>query len=253
MPKLGGVVDTLEGVPEAYHSNYEQKDGKFILKEIEFEDPAQWREKLTKKEKLLTDANSQLGRYSNFKELADEELSELLELREMKKQGKALTVDEKADLERLHNKALGKVTSELTAEREARKAEQALLRRYELTDPIRAIATSEAVGMFPEDFDLAWSEIGSRFLLKKEDGKKSKIVVLDEDGDETDIKLEDFFNKLYKQRRPKFFKASGSGGGGTPPNNGAPGGGKTISREAFDKMSQAERMKALKDGTKVVD
>lgn len=212
--KLTGVADSIESIPEAYRSSYEERDGKYHLKEVEFEDPGEFRSKLSKKEKLLTETNAKLARYSKLQELDSDELDELLTLREMKKQGKPLTTDEKAELERLNKKAVDKLTAELEAEREGRKQDQAQLKRFKLTDPIRAIATSEKVGMFPEDFDLAWSEIGNRFKLVEEEGRKAKIVVLDEDGDESDVKVEDFFTKLYSQQRPKFFKASGNGGSG---------------------------------------
>ncbi|MBK9316917.1 MAG: hypothetical protein IPM55_22125 [Acidobacteria bacterium] len=236
--KLSGTVETLDNVPESYRDRYEQQGDKYYLKEIEFDDPAEFRSKLQKKEKLLTETNAKLGRYSKLQELDDDELDNLLELREMKKQGKPLTTDEKAELERLHKKQADKLAAELNAEREARKADQAQLKRFKLTDPIRAIATSEKVGMFPEDFDLAWAEIGSRFQLVEEEGRKSKIVVLDEDGDETDIKVEDFFIKLYSQQRPKFFKASDSGGSGAAPNHRS----KVLDRD-LSNLSAVERMK----------
>ena len=253
MPKLTGVVDSLESIPEAYRASYEEKDGKFHLKEIEFEDSATVKEKLGKKEQALNAANQKLGRYGKFQELTDDELEETLTLRELKKAGKPLTVDEKAELERLNKKATDKLTSELNAEREGRKAEQAQLKKFKLTDPIRSIATSEAVGMFAEDFDLAWSEIGSRFKLVEEEGKKPRIVVLDDDGDETDIKVEDFFVKLYRQKRPKFFKASDAGGSGAVNEKKGGGGGKTINRAAFDQMDPNEKSKFISEGGKVTD
>lgn len=230
--KLTGTVDTLDNVPESYRDRYEQQGDKFHLKEIEFEDPAEFRSKLSKKEKLLTETNAKLGRYSKLQELDDDEIESLLELREMKRAGKPLTTDEKAELERLHKKQADKLTAELNAEREARKADQAQLKKFKLTDPIRAIATSEDVGMFPEDFDLAWTEIGNRFKQLEEEGKKSKIIVLDEDGDDTDITVKDFFTKLYSQQRPKFFKASDSGGSGAAHSNkGRASNGHVIKRE----------------------
>ena len=167
----------------------------------------------------LDKLRNRVSRFTKLEELGDDlDVDELLTLRELKKTGKPLTTDERAELERLHQKAVAKLTTDLQSEQEGRKSEQAALKRYELTDPIRAIATSEKIGMFAEDFDLAWSEIGGRFQLVKEESKKPRIVVLDEDGDETDIKPEDFFLKLYKQQRPKFFKASVSAGGGAHNN-----------------------------------
>jgi hypothetical protein len=77
MPKLLGVVDTLETVPEAYKAAYEQKDGKFFLKEIEFEDAAPLKEKLARKESAINEANGKLSRYSKFKEFDEAGLETL--------------------------------------------------------------------------------------------------------------------------------------------------------------------------------
>jgi hypothetical protein len=223
MPKLLGVVDTLESVPEAYKAAYEQRDGKFFLKEIEFEDVAPYKEKLTKKEKAISEANQKLGRYSKLQELTDDELDDLLNLRELKKAGKPLTVDEKAELERLNKKALDKVSSELEAEKKARQADQLQLKHYRLTVPLRDIAVK--AGVIPEDLDLVMLDVQKRFALND----AGKIVTLDADGDETDITPQKFFETLYKEQRPKFYAASPAGGGGTPPNDKRGGGGiKTV-------------------------
>jgi hypothetical protein len=225
MPKLAGVVDSLEGVPEAYKAAYEQKDGKFFLKEIEFEDVAPFKDKLAKKEKAINEANQKLGRYTKFQELSDDELDDLLSLRELKKSGKPLTVDEKAELERLHQKALGKATAELEAEKKARQADQAQLKHYRLTVPLRDIAVK--AGVIAEDLDLVMLDVQKRFALSDE----GKIVVLDGDGDATDVTPQKFFETLYKEQRPKFYAASGAGGSGA--NNDKKGGGgsnKTVRR-----------------------
>jgi len=249
MPKLLGVVDALESVPEAYKASYEQKDGKFFLKEIEFEDPAPLREKLTKKEKAANDAIAKLGRYTKFAELADEELDDLLNLRELKKAGKPLTVDEKAELERLHQKAIGKLANESKAKDERLSAVERDLKHYKLTVPLRDIAVK--AGVIPEDLDLVLLDVQRRFALNDKD----KIVVLDDDGDETDITPQKFFETLYKEQRPKFYKAPDTKGGpGPKPGEKSAGGsGKTINRQAFEGLSQAERMKISKEGVEVVD
>jgi hypothetical protein len=248
MPKLSGVVDSLEGVPEQYKGAYEEKEGKFYLKEIEFEDVAPFKEKLTKKERLLTDANQKLGRYTKFQDFTDEDLDQLVELRELKRQGKPLTVDEKAELERLHKKSLEKITSELHAEREGRKADQAQLKHFRLTVPLRDIAIK--AGVIADDLDLVMLDVQSRFSLDD----NGKIVVLDDDGDPTDVTPQKFFETLYKQHRPKFYKASDAGGSGAQNDKtGSAGKAKTVTRTQFEALSQAERMKASKEGVQVVD
>lgn len=246
--------ETREAAPEGVREYLAEKDGKFIFEAEPLSVVAETNSKLRKLRGDLDAKTVKLSKYAKFEELGDEfDADELLSLRELKRQGKPLTADEKAEMERLHKKALDKLTGDLTATGEKLKSYESELKRYKLTDPIRAVAVSEKVGMFADDFDLAWSEIGRRFRLEESDSGKSKIVVLDDDGDPTDTKVEDFFNKLYKQQRPKFFKAQGAGGSGAPAQSGGGGNGKTITRAEFDALGQAGRMKVSKDGIKVVD
>lgn len=247
MPKLTGVVDTLESVPEAYKASYEQKDGKFYLKEIEFEDATPLKDKLAKKEKAITEANQKLGRYTKFAELQDDELDDLLNLRELKKQGKPLTVDEKAELERLNKKATDKLAAELKAEKEGRKVDQAQLKHYRLTVPLRDVAVK--AGVIAEDLDLVMLDVQKRFALN-DDGK---IVVLDADGDVTDVTPQKFFETLYKELRPKFYAASNAGGSGANNDNKSAGGQKTLKRSAFDQMGAVEKSAFIKQGGQVID
>lgn len=247
--------DTRDAVPEPLKDHVSERDGKLVFAAEPASVVETTNRKYTKLSGDLDGLRKKLGKYSKFEELGDEfDPDEFFSLRELKKQGKPLTADEKAELERVHQKALAKATAEATTAAEKLKAYESELKRYKLTDPIRAIATSEKVGMFAEDFDLAWSEIGRRFRLDEGENGKGKIVVLDEDGDPTDIKIEDFFTKLYKQQRPKFFKASGSGGSGAPTNQTSGGGNsKSLSRTAFDQLDPMGRMKFIKDGGQVVE
>lgn len=248
------TYDTADAVPESLKNHVTERDGKYVF---EAEPAAEVEKTRSKYTKLSGDLDTLRGKYKRYEKLdtlgEDLDVDELLSLRELKKQGKPLTPDEKAELERIHGKTVEKLKGESTQLSEKLKSYESELKKYKLTDPIRAIATSEKVGMFAEDFDLAWTEINSRFRLVEEDGKKARIVVLDEDGDATDIKIEDFFTKLYKQQRPKFFKASDKGGSGAPSNNNGGGSEKTVSRAAFEAMSQADRMRVSKQGIKVVE
>jgi hypothetical protein len=239
MPKLLGVVDTLESVPEAFKPSYEQKDGKFFLKEVEFEDVAPYKEKLSKKETAINEANKKLGRYTKFAELADDELDELLHLRELKKQGKPLTVDEKAELERLHAKALGKIGDESKAKDGQISELERDLKHYKLTVPLRDIAVK--AGVIAEDLDLVMLDVQHRFKL--DDG--GKIVLLDADGDVSDVTPQKFFETLYKEQRPKFYKASDAGGGGA--HNDKKVGSAGLSSTEFLKLSPAEQLKRARE------
>lgn len=247
--------DTADAVPESLKNHVTEKDGKLVFEAEPLAEVEKTRSKYTK---LSGDLDTLRGKYKRFEPLEalgeNLDVDELLSLRELKKQGKPLTADEKAELERIHGKTVEKLKSESTQLAERLKSYESELKKYRLTEPIRAIATSEKVGMFPEDFDLAWTEIGSRFKWVEEEGKKARIVVLDEDGDATDIKPEDFFTKLYKQQRPKFFKASDKGGSGAPSNNNGGGGsGKTLTRSAFNGLSPADQVKFFRDGGRLAE
>lgn len=248
------TFDTRDAAPEGVREHLAERDGKFIFEAEPASVVTQTNGKLTKLRGDLDAKTARLSRYAKFEELGDEfDAEEFLSLRELKKQGKPLTADEKAEMERLHRKAVDKLTGDLTTTSEKLKGYESELKRFKLTDPIRAIATSEKVGMFAEDFDLAWSEIGRRFRLVEEEGKKPRIVVLDDDGDPTDTKVEEFFTKLYSQQRPKFFKAKVSGGTGAQPGDkGGGGNGKTVSREVFESLSPTDKSKFFQDGGTVV-
>jgi hypothetical protein len=233
MPKLTGVVTTLDEVPEAFRSAYELDGDAFRLKEIEFEDPQEVRTKLTRKEQLLQDAKTKLGRYSKFAELPDDDLDELLTLREAKRAGKPLTVDEKQELERLHKKQLDKYGADL-AERDSKLTQaEAQLKRYELTEPMRELATSKDVGLFPDEFDYVMFKYGDRLKLVKEDGKKPRVVVLDSEGYEDLMTPKDFFLKVVKAENPRRFQPLETAGTGAT-NNTRPSGGSAI------RLTQAE-------------
>ena len=241
--------DTRDAVPEPLKDHVSERDGKLIFAAEPASAVEETKRKYTKLSGDLDKLRSKFGKYSKFEELGDEfDPDEFLSLRELKKQGKPLTADEKAELERLHGKTVEKLKSESAQYQEKLKSYESELKRYKLTDPIRAIATSEKVGMFAEDFDLAWSEIGRRFRLDEGDNGKGKIVVLDEDGDPTDVKPEDFFTKLYKQKRPKFFKASDAGGSGASPNqSGFKASGHRISRQDAKDPATYRRAKEAAD------
>lgn len=238
MPKLLGVVDTLESVPESYKTAYEQKDGKFFLKEIEFEDIAPYKEKLAKKETAINEANGKLSRYAKFKEFDESGLDTLLELWELKKAGKPLTVDEKAELERLHQKALGKATGDLKTRDDRIVELERDLKHYKLTVPLRDIAAK--AGVVPGDLDLVMLDVQSRFKLN-DDGK---IVLLDDDGDVTETTPQRFFETLYKEQRPKFYAASNAGGSGA--QNGTKGN-SGVSNAELLKLSPTEQLKYARE------
>jgi hypothetical protein len=251
-------VDSLDTVDESLRTAYVEKDGKFTLdvdKYSEFKAQG-LKNKNSEIIKKLNAAKDGLKRFERFQELEDDDLAELLELREQKSNpkpdGKPAKGHEEltAQFEKQTKKLADKHTTELTA-RDARIAElEKENKHFKLTVPLREIALK--AGVFPEDLSLAMLETSSRFALNDE----GKIVVLDEDGDPSDITPQTFFEKLYKEQRPKFYAASGASGSGASSALGRSTGSKVITRKQYDAMSptdQAGLSKFFAEGGKIVD
>lgn len=216
MPEI--IVDSLDSVDESIRTAYVENEGKFNLDPDKYaEVKAQGLKKknsdLIGKEKALKES---LKKFEKFAEFDDSDLEELLELRANKdnpatKEPSAADAERLAQLEKLHKKALDKVSGEKTAiETKAAELEKEL-KHYKLTVPIRDAALK--AGVLPEDMEVVLYEVlgtQKRFALNDE----GKIVGLDADGDPSDITPQKFFETLYKAQRPKFFAASGASGSG---------------------------------------
>lgn len=232
------TFDTREAVPEAIKDHVAEKDGKFIFEAEPLSVVTQTNEKLKKLRGDLDTKTAKLSRYAKLEELGDDvDVEELLSLREMKRQGKPLTADEKAEYERQMAKLTSKQAAELKAREDALAAAQSELKQFKLTSPLKAIALK--AGVLPEDLDVAMLETQKHWKLS-DDGKK--IVFVDEDGDEdASITPEKFYGEMYKKLRPKFYAASGAGGSGAGPATG--GGGGAVD---YSKMNATERLRAAR-------
>ena len=232
------AYDTRDAVPEALKEHAIEKDGKFIFEAEPLSVVTQTNGKLTKLRGDLDAKTTRLSRYSKLEELGDElDIDELLTLRELKKQGKPLTADEKADYERQMAKLTTKQAGELKTKEDALSVAQVELKQFKLVSPLRAVALK--FGVLAEDLDVVMLETQSRWKLG-EDGKK--IIYLDGDGDEDlAITPEKFYGETYKKLRPKFYAASGAGGSGAVPTTG--GGSGNVD---YSKLNATERLKAAR-------
>jgi len=219
------TVDSIDSVDESIRGAYVEVDGKFSLDpdkyaDIKTQGTVQGLKKknseLIGNEKKLKD---KYKRYERFDALADEDLDEIEQWRENKdKQPPADQGKGKEELNTLHEKALKREKDSRAADNAAHEAEKAelkkKLRSFELTTPIRDAALK--AGVLAEDMEVVLLDTASFFDLN-EDGKP---VVL-QDGEPTEITLEKFFTTLYREKRPKFYAASGASGSGAPANVGA--------------------------------
>jgi hypothetical protein len=169
------------------------------------------------------------------------------------------------------------VQSALENERQGRQADKASVEAL-MTEIVKIKALNS--GVLPEDIDDVMKITRKRFDLRND-----KIVVLDQEGNETTISPDSFFSEVFKTMKPKFYAASTAEGnqldraafdqmapqkqmefmkGGGVISDGAPAdsardtggsaaGKKQVQRAAFDKMPPPEQMAAVKSGVQIVD
>jgi hypothetical protein len=240
-------VDSIDAVDESLRGAYVEADGKFTLDPDKYAEVKAQGLKSKNKELLgkLSKANEGQKRFEKFAEFDDSDLEELLELRANKDKpaDKKPGDDERlAQLEKQHKKALEKLVGEKTSTETKAADLERELKHFKLTVPVRDAAAK--AGVIAEDLDLVILDTQKRFALNDE----GKIVVLDEDGDPTDITLAKFF-ELYKEQRPKFYAASGAGGSGAPANTGNRSGTKTMTREAWKALPPQQQKAFIADVT----
>jgi hypothetical protein len=243
-------VDSLDTVAdESLKSVYVERDGKFHF------DPDKYAEvkiqssglkkknsDLIAKEKALRES---LKKFEPLGDFDPDDLTEFQTWRENK--DKTPPPDDKSgkgseELQAQFDKALGKEKSKFATELATRDTKIDELTRenkhFKLTVPLRDIAVK--AGVIADDLDLVLLDTAKRFTLNEDD----KIVVLDEDGDPTDITPQKFFETLYREQRPKFYAASGAAGSGAPSSTGSTGGKRTMRRSEFDKMLVSDPLRA---------
>jgi hypothetical protein len=255
------VVDSIDTVEESLRPAYVENQGKFNLDPDKYFEVKLQSSGLKKKNSDLIATNKQIKesskRYEPFANLTDDDLNEILEWRENK--DKTPPGDDKAgkgseDLQAQFEKALNKEKTRFASEKTELETKLTDLdkqvKHYKLTVPLRDIAAK--AGVIAEDMDLVLLDTAKRFALN-EDGD---IVVLDEDGDPTDITPQKFFETLYREQRPKFYAASGAAGSGAPSGT-SRGGVKTMTISEFDKLplpSQASYAAEVRQGkAKLID
>src|SRR5215216_3768862 len=206
MPEI--VVDSLDTVEESLRPAYVENEGKYNLDPDKYFEVKLQSSGLKKKNSDLIATNKQIKenhkRYEPFTSLTDDDLNEILEWRENK--DKVPPPDDKSgkgseELQAQFEKALGKEKTKFATEKSTLESQLADLTRenryYKLTVPIRDVAVK--AGVIADDLDLVLLDTAKRFDLDAD----GKVVVLDEDGDPTDITPQKFFETLYREQRPK--------------------------------------------------
>lgn len=232
------TVDSLDSVDESIRGAYVEQDGKFNFDPDKYAEVKAQGLKSKNKELLtkLTQTKDGLKRFEKFAELEDDDLAELLELREQKNNPPADKDKQPKDseLQAQFDKALKSKEAKWGGEKQSLESQIAELTRenkhFKLTVPLRDAALK--AGVLADDLELVMLDTAKRFSLNEDGG----IVVLDEDGDPTDITPQKFFDTLYREQRPKFYAASGASGSGAPSSTAAAGGKRVMRRSEYDKM-----------------
>lgn len=207
-------VTDLNGVEEELRGAYVEKDGKHVF------DPEKYHEM---KAAPLLKKNQEL-------------LNEKKKLQESTR-----TLEEKT------KSATGDVEKQIQErDREIANLRQQV-REYSIWTPVKDLAIRH--GVMSDRVDAVMTLLRTNDRFDMEDGK---LVFKDRNGYSTMIKPERAFEVYLKEELPWAFEASKSGGSGA--QNGTKGGGaRTISREAYDAMTPAQRDKAIAEGSRIVD
>jgi hypothetical protein len=241
-------VQKLEDVPEAYRGLYVQKDDGFEIDpakfaEFEFDDKAELEGALKREREERKAAKEELKKYEGIDPERARAAQERLDKLDEKK------LIDKGEFERLLKKRSDEFDTREAEYKRQLEEHGKRLDTYELTNPVREAALK--AGVLPEDVEDVLKINSHRFRLND----KRKPVVLDKDGDETSLTLEQFWGEEFKTARPKFYGASGAGGSGAQPGGtgGGGGGAKTVKRADFEKMPATEQSSLARSGVTVVD
>lgn len=233
------TVDSLDSVDESIRGAYVEADGKFNFDPDKYAEIKIQSSGLKKKNSDLINKEKALREsLKKFEPLGDFDEDQLAEFQTWRENKDKTPPDDKSgkgseELQAQFEKALGKEKARFTSELSTRDSRIQELERenkhFKLTVPLRDIAAK--AGVIAEDMELVLLDTARRFALN-DDGD---IVVLDEDGDPTDITPQKFFETLYREQRPKFYAASGAAGSGAPSGT-SRGGVKTMTISEFDKL-----------------
>ena len=268
---LTPIIDKLDGLPDALKSEYragtaqEGLEGRFVLDVTEsngwgLENIAGIKSAISKERADRERAESALKSFGDLKaDTVRAELDELARLRAIDP-GKEADKLAAAKAEHIISQATGKYEAEMKAkDDELARLQQGLRSMTESAAIDAALASADALN--PEALRL---KLKSHIRLKEtgDAGQPYAVQVVGADGaplidvasggKATDKTLAAFVADLRKD--PAWavnFRAAGKSGSGASGGGGA--GDKSMSRTAFEQLSAAERMAAMKGGITVTD
>jgi hypothetical protein len=218
------VLDSLDGVPEALHGEYTEKDGKFVLAVDGLEDTGGLKSALEAERKARKELDKKIKRWEALGK-TDEEIQEMLTAAEDAERKRLEAEGDHGKILKQHQDKWTKEKADLEAELNAARASErnAIISTSVMAALTKAGATEEGADLLPD-------RLASRIKFETEDGKRVlKIMQADgetpmagsgKDGAAT-------FDDLVKEateKWPSLFQGSGKSGSGKPPGGSPPGG-----------------------------
>jgi len=239
---LALTVEKLDGLDPTVAALYVERNGKFQLDVSDLEDTSGLKSALEAERKARKDFEK---KYSALKDVDPEEYQRL-KTEAAERETKKLT--EAGEFDKLREK-WAKEQAEKDAEWARKVAEKdALLATHVKDSQVRNAALR--AGVIPEDIEDVMIITARHFKLA-DDGA---LQVLDDRGEVTPKTVDEFFTKDFKEKKPKFYAATGSSGGGTAGGGGgSTGGPKTevqLLQDQYDaavKAKDAGKMVSLTD------
>jgi hypothetical protein len=245
------VVDTVDALPEAVRSFYEEADGKFRLKVEGLEDTGGLKSALAAERKAREAAERAAKEFAG---LNPKDIRKLLADRDAAAEAAAR---EKGDFDAVlaqHRAKWEKEKADILAERDTLEASE-----RQATVGTKLVQALVKADVTEEGLELLSDRLAKRIKSETSEGKRLHRVMSDDGvtplaGSASDgfATLDDLVSEAVK-KWPALFKARGAGGSGTPPNKSAGGSGPTITRAAFEQMSHAARAAHFKGGGKITD
>lgn len=228
---LALTIEKLDGIDPAIAALYVEKDGKFTLDVEGLEDTSALKAALKEANREAAERRKALEKLKDV----DPEEYQRLKAEAADRETKKLT--EAGEFDKLREK-WAKEQADKDAEWVKKLAEKdALLSTHVKDSQVRNAALK--AGVIPEDIEDVMIITAKHFKLA-DDGA---LQVLDNRGEVTPKTVEEFFTKDFKERKPKFYAASGNSGGGTPPGGTPPGGPKTEVQQLQEQYDAATKAK----------
>lgn len=195
--------DKKDDIPEAFRSDYIERNGKYVYNDAEAEG-------LKANQKTLLDekkkAEKEAARLRSLHgDLPDDEVAELIKGRRTAEEQAALKA---GDFEKLMAKREKEIRNEY--EPKVKAGEEAA---QKLVDRDLTAAIMEAAGKAK----VIGTDLKTVIRIVKNDRVKmenGKVTVYDADGDPTGLTVEKFFAETFKTEYPKFYEGAGASGGG---------------------------------------